>query len=475
MPNINICHTWQHSVMLRWLSDSSSCSASCSYTSEDTADEDDLTYCFGGGKKKQRTDTAEEAGEENEEEENEESYKQLLKAIKYAIRALNSDNGIKHIVNELQTDLKYQDTYRQQLNEDLHKGKQFPHEKSYLELVMLIPYQLAVSGGLYSPKEHIAEILESVPEFTTEFDDSTEVKRLQGEVMQTLNQFKTNKGKFVLAEDKRQEVKQAENLKKRVAAIEKEREARRRSKERKKNKSATKAPVVIAVDNDDDDEEEGVDAARAPGKRKLEPEEKPNIKIPLETKRHRYRPGKPAVAAAAQYRAAEKEEKEAAAERARSEEASRARAARATTERARREAAAAEEEARRQAIHNAAIHSKQDYVQADVEEEQKKSTVKKPHRYRPGTVALKEIRHYQKTTNLLLRKLPFQRLVREVTTEYKTDLRFQATALQALQEAAEAYLTGLFEDTNLCAIHARRVTIMPKDIQLARRLRGERG
>ncbi|PWA63980.1 60S ribosomal protein L32 [Artemisia annua] len=122
----------------------------------------------------------------------------------------------------------------------------------------------------------------------------------------------------------------------------------------------------------------------------------------------------------------------------------------------------------------------------------KKSTpttggVKKPHRYRPGTVALRvftqlieyvdecsEIRKYQKSTDLLIRKLPFQRLVREIAQDFKTDLRFQSHAVLALQEAAEAYLVGLFEDTNLCAIHAKRVTIMPKDIQLARRIRGER-
>ena len=100
--------------------------------------------------------------------------------------------------------------------------------------------------------------------------------------------------------------------------------------------------------------------------------------------------------------------------------------------------------------------------------------VKKPHRYRPGTVALREIRRYQKSTELLIRKLPFQRLVREIAQDFKTDLRFQSTAVAALQEASEAYLVGLFEDTNLCAIHAKRVTIMPKDIQLARRIRGER-
>ena len=99
---------------------------------------------------------------------------------------------------------------------------------------------------------------------------------------------------------------------------------------------------------------------------------------------------------------------------------------------------------------------------------------RKPHRYRPGTVALREIRKYQKSTELLIRKLPFQRLVREIAQDFKTDLRFQGSAILALQEATEAYLVGLFEDTNLAAIHAKRVTIQPKDVQLARRIRGER-
>ncbi len=99
--------------------------------------------------------------------------------------------------------------------------------------------------------------------------------------------------------------------------------------------------------------------------------------------------------------------------------------------------------------------------------------IKKPHRYRPGTVALREIRKFQKSTDLLIRKMPFQRLVREISAEFKSDLRFQSQAILALQEAAEAYLVGLFEDTNLCAIHAKRVTIMPRDMQLARRIRGE--
>ena len=101
-------------------------------------------------------------------------------------------------------------------------------------------------------------------------------------------------------------------------------------------------------------------------------------------------------------------------------------------------------------------------------------TQRKPHRFRPGTIALREIRKFQKSTELLIRKLPFQRLVREIASDFKTDLNFQSQAILALQEASEAYLVGLFEDSNLCAIHAKRVTIMPKDIQLARRIRGER-
>ena len=110
-----------------------------------------------------------------------------------------------------------------------------------------------------------------------------------------------------------------------------------------------------------------------------------------------------------------------------------------------------------------------------------KGGVKKRYRYRPGTVALKQIRQYQKSTELLIRKLPFQRLVREIACDQEVitsplcgKVRFQSAAVMALQEASEAYLVGLFEDSNLCAIHAKRVTIMPKDIQLARRIRGER-
>jgi histone H3 len=97
----------------------------------------------------------------------------------------------------------------------------------------------------------------------------------------------------------------------------------------------------------------------------------------------------------------------------------------------------------------------------------------KKHRFRPGTKAIMEIKKYQKGTDLLIRKGPFQRLVREITDEMHQGLRFQSNALLALQEASEAYMITLFEDCNLCALHAKRVTIMPKDMALARRIRGE--
>lgn len=98
---------------------------------------------------------------------------------------------------------------------------------------------------------------------------------------------------------------------------------------------------------------------------------------------------------------------------------------------------------------------------------------KKKRRYRPGTLALKEIRRFQKTTDLLIRKMPFARLVREISNELSPEpLRYTAESLLALQEATEDFLVHLFDDCNLCAIHAKRVTIMPKDLQLARRIRG---
>ena len=102
----------------------------------------------------------------------------------------------------------------------------------------------------------------------------------------------------------------------------------------------------------------------------------------------------------------------------------------------------------------------------------KKADRKKP-RFRPGTVALREIKRYQKTTDMLIPKAPFQRLVRNICGGIDNELRFQANALLALQEAAEAYVVGVLEDAGVCAIHAKRVTVMKADMQLARRLRGD--
>ena len=107
---------------------------------------------------------------------------------------------------------------------------------------------------------------------------------------------------------------------------------------------------------------------------------------------------------------------------------------------------------------------------------------KKPHRYRPGTIALREIRRYQFGTELLIRKAPFSCLVREITIDIQKGLdkdrdrvdRWTGEAVGALQEASEAYTTTLFEDTNLLTIHSKRVTVMPKDMILVRRIRGEK-
>jgi histone H3/H4 len=103
--------------------------------------------------------------------------------------------------------------------------------------------------------------------------------------------------------------------------------------------------------------------------------------------------------------------------------------------------------------------------------------VKKPLRYCPSTVALREIRRFQKSTVLLIRKAPFQRFVREIVqNDFSpgiSDVRFQSTAMLALQEAAEAYLVNVFELTNLAAIHAKRVTIMVRDMKLVMRIRGD--
>ena len=103
---------------------------------------------------------------------------------------------------------------------------------------------------------------------------------------------------------------------------------------------------------------------------------------------------------------------------------------------------------------------------------QEKGRVRKPRRWRSGTVALREIRKYQKSTELLIRKLPFLRLLKEIAQGHKPDLRFQSTAVLALQEAAEDYLVKMFQQVNVCAIHGGRGTIKPKDIELWKRVQG---
>ncbi|KAM0800555.1 histone H3 [Usnea florida] len=118
--------------------------------------------------------------------------------------------------------------------------------------------------------------------------------------------------------------------------------------------------------------------------------------------------------------------------------------------------------------------ARQDGIKETIQAKPATGGVKKPRRYKPDTVALREIRRYQKSTELLIRKLPFQRLVREIAQDFKEGFRFQSSAISALQESVEAYLVSLFEDSRLCAIHRKRVKIESKDFQLARRLRGER-
>ena|SRR5688500_15256686 len=100
--------------------------------------------------------------------------------------------------------------------------------------------------------------------------------------------------------------------------------------------------------------------------------------------------------------------------------------------------------------------------------------MKRSFRWRPGTVALREVRRLQKSTELLIAKAPFSRLVREIAETHKSGLRFQASAVAAIQEATEAFVVSLLSDANLTALHANRVTAMPRDLQLVRRLRGER-
>ena len=106
--------------------------------------------------------------------------------------------------------------------------------------------------------------------------------------------------------------------------------------------------------------------------------------------------------------------------------------------------------------------------------------MKKPHRYQPGLLALREIWRYQQSTDCLIRRTPFNKLIKEISQEYRVcpdgprtpsvQVRFQSTALAALQEAAENFIVGLFEDVNLLAVHASRVTVMPQDIRLALRI-----
>ena len=108
--------------------------------------------------------------------------------------------------------------------------------------------------------------------------------------------------------------------------------------------------------------------------------------------------------------------------------------------------------------------------------------IKKPHHYRPGMVALREIRRFQKSTECLIKRSPFQKLIREISQKYQIcpqgpatpsmQVRFQSTTIAALQEAAEKFIVGVFEDIKLLTVHAKRVTVMPRDIRLALRIRG---
>lgn len=92
---------------------------------------------------------------------------------------------------------------------------------------------------------------------------------------------------------------------------------------------------------------------------------------------------------------------------------------------------------------------------------------KKINRYhKPGVMALKEIYRYQKSTDLLIKKMPFRRVIRELAREINPELRFRSVALQTIQECAENFLVKLCEDSKLVAIHAKRVTMMAKDLLL---------
>jgi histone H3 len=121
------------------------------------------------------------------------------------------------------------------------------------------------------------------------------------------------------------------------------------------------------------------------------------------------------------------------------------------------------------------LGSRKTYTQGQVSAKQAVgSAPKRAHRWRPGTVALREIRKYQATTGTLIPKAPFRRLVREISSSVKETIRMRSTAIEALQEAAESYIISVIGDANLCAIHAKRVTLFPRDLHLALKLRGER-
>ena len=102
-----------------------------------------------------------------------------------------------------------------------------------------------------------------------------------------------------------------------------------------------------------------------------------------------------------------------------------------------------------------------------------KEREEKTKKTRQGLKALKEIKKYQSSTEMLIRRLSFQRVVKEIVQKIQEDLRLWSTAILVLQEVGDMVLLGLLEQSNLCMLHARRVTIMPKDVQLARHIRGD--
>lgn len=118
------------------------------------------------------------------------------------------------------------------------------------------------------------------------------------------------------------------------------------------------------------------------------------------------------------------------------------------------------------------IH-KEGRITAKQEGQGRSPAEKRQHRWRPGTVALREVRRFQKSTELLIQRAPFRRLVREIMSSLKDGMRVRSSALEAIQDASENYIVGVLNDANLCTIHAKRVTLFPKDLSLALRLRGE--